>query len=156
MKLGGFAIWLAVLALAGCGSTPERAPAISPTIIKPHTAEPRATPTNTPDARCVPVSAAMLQTIAAGAKEPITPASGVAVKSDDHKNLYMIAVSFTETPGTSPTIGVWASQSTEPGGQIYSVDGTAAIFTTWPKGQGQFKTQIFDDGVRVAIGCVSG
>jgi hypothetical protein len=159
MKLGGFTILLVVLALAGCTSTPtEPRPSFVPVTPEAVTPEPRVTPTKTPNARCVPVSEAMMGAIAAGRKssDPMLPIEGVAVKSEDHKTLYMIAVSFKRQSGGSPTVGVWASESVEPGAPIYSVDGYAAAATGWPSGgDSSGKAQVFDDGVLIARLCVN-
>ena len=158
MKRGGFTLLLVVPVLAGCTSTPlAPSPSPAPVTLDAVTAEPIVTPTKTPNARCVPVSAAMMGAIAAGrdASDPMLPIEGVAVKSEDHKNLYMIAVRFKRQSGGSPTVGVWASESVEPGAPIYSVDGYAAAATDWPGG-GDItgKAQVFDDGVLIAALCV--
>lgn len=57
-----------------------------------------------------------------------------AVKSADFSKVYFIAMKFSAT-GVPDQVGVWASNSLEPGGGlIMAIDGYAQQFSDWPAG----------------------
>jgi hypothetical protein len=82
----------------------------------------------------VPVPDDLLEAIASGEESGVgmKPIRGVAVKSEDFSEVYMVAMEFSAT-GVENQIGVWATNSlTAGGGIIMAVDGTAQAFTVWP------------------------
>ena len=77
----------------------------------------------------------MLDAIATGAEDGVGGlklSNGYAVKSKDFEKVYLIAARLA-APGVEGDVGVWASNSLEPGGGlIMAVDGFAKEFTVWP------------------------
>lgn len=75
----------------------------------------------------------MAKAIAKGSSGVEVQAGDVAaVKSDDFKEVYFIAMRFA-ADGGGDEVGVWASNSLRPGGGVLmSVDGYAKQFTDWP------------------------
>lgn len=109
-------------------------------------------------AHCLPVDQTMLEVIAEGASgSAITPVKGIAVKSNDYKEAYMIAMEFS-SPGGSNEVGVWTSGSLQPGGSLLmAVDAYATTFTHWPDSmKSSFKISSADHGVAEAKKCLKG
>lgn len=78
------------------------------------------------------------------------PVRGMVVKSSDFENVYFVAVEFSAT-GVENQIGVWATNSPDGTGSIFSVDGMAQEFTDWGSGDGtDVNTTISDDGAEEA------
>ena len=107
---------LPLVALAGCGATVEEADSAT-------------------SQECESVDPAVLEAIAAGAQDGtgLALAEGVAYKSPNHENVYLVAATFTAT-GVEDQVGVWATNSIDPAspGIMMSVDGMAQQFTVWP------------------------
>lgn len=111
-----------------------------------------------PKATCVTVPQAMLDGIASGAEKDVGTlkiTKGEAVKSPDFKNVYFIAAHISAV-GLKDAVGVWASNSLQPGGgQIMAVDGFAQQFTVWPDADHtSAKIGKADPSVDKAKGCV--
>ena len=85
------------------------------------------------------------------------PVRGVAVKSEDFSNVYMVAMEFSAT-GIENQVGVWATNSlTASGGTMMAVDGTAKEFTVWPDAdQTDAAITSSDDGVAEARAALQG
>ena len=81
-----------------------------------------------------------------------------AVKSDDFENVYFIAAEI-DGPGMEGNgdIGLWASNSLEPGGGlIFAVNGLAKEFSDWGHGDTtDAQITMFDEGADEAKECVS-
>lgn len=98
----------------------------------------------------------MLQAVASGSKKKdgVIPTAGVAVKLDVRRNVYFLAVNFATKPDGPGTVGLWASPTLEPSGELSSVDGTAKIFTKWPDSGDEFSRQQINEDGRLASSCV--
>jgi hypothetical protein len=117
-------------------------------------------PTATPS-RCVVASPGQMEAIRSGVKsiqESNNVETGWAVKSNDFKNVWMVAAEITGPNLEDVTsIGVWAI-SGDPGspGMILSVNGFAKEFTPYPDAsETDANITIADDGVRQAEQCVT-
>jgi len=94
----------------------------------------QSTPAEVPERRAVEVAPALLQAIADGQQAGVgmQPLRGVAVRSQDFAEVWMVAVRFTAT-GVGLQTGVWATNNLTSGaGLILSVDATARACTVWP------------------------
>lgn len=119
-----------LVASAGCGGTSTSTPDAG----APSAPTPEASDQAAVSARAVPVPDDLLEAIASGEESGagMKPIRGVAVKSEDFSEVYMVAMEFSAT-GVENQIGVWATNSlTAGGGLIMAVDGTAKAFTVWP------------------------
>lgn len=104
---------------------------------------------------CLTVKPELVEMIESGATADggghLVNASARAVKSDDYKNVYMIAAEL-QAAGLEGKgdIGLWFSNSLEVGeGMIFSVNPLATEFSVWPR-----KGSQFDHGGLEAINCV--
>lgn len=81
--------------------------------------------------------------------------SAKAVKSPDFSKVYFIAMKFSAT-GVEDQVGVWASNSLEPGGGlIMAIDGVAQQFSDWGPGSSTTaKISTVDPVVAVAKSCL--
>ncbi len=81
--------------------------------------------------------------------------SAKAVKSPDFSKVYFIAMKFSAT-GIEDQVGVWASNSLEPGGGlIIAVDGVAQQFSDWGPGSSTAaEISPTDPSVAVAKACL--
>lgn len=161
MKLGLASVVASVaLALSGCT-------AASSLPAQTFHAEPLPSPTPTrwkanptPNPACVKLSRAMLQAIAAGAKDGknLIPVLGMAVRSDTYirDNLYVIYLSFTSRAGeTPPNGGYWAATGLEPGATIYNGEGAAPFVTDFPDVQTDWpELRLTDPSWGIAGRCV--
>lgn len=95
----------------------------------------------------------LLEAIASGEESGVgmKAVRGVAVKSRDFANVYMVAMEFSAT-GIPNQVGVWATNSLTAGeGLIMAVDGMAKQFTVWPDAdETDAGITIMDDGVEEA------
>lgn len=104
---------------------------------------------------CLAVKPGMVEMIESGVTADgdgvLVDASARAVKSDDYKNVYMIAAELQATGLEGKgDIGLWVSNSLEVGkGMIFSVNPLATEFSVWPR-----KGSQFDHGGQEAINCV--
>jgi hypothetical protein len=117
---------VAVVALAGCSSSAPK-PAPAETVTLP-AAPSQAAPI------CIPVSAAMGQSIMSKAAPGTAPrfTKAVAVKSPEFARVYFIAVEFA-AGGVESQVGVFASSELDPvGAPIMAVDAVAQQVTVWP------------------------
>jgi len=129
---------LALLALTGvvafstgCGGSSTTS---APDAVAPATPAPTQSEQTAGSTRAVPVPEDLLEAIASGEESGagMKPIRGVAVKSEDFSEVYMVAMEFSAA-GVENQIGVWATNSlTSGGGIIMAVDGTAQAFTVWP------------------------
>jgi len=137
------AVALAVmLGLSGCGGDSSSAAADS-------------------SSRCVDVPQDLQAAIAAESKPgvQITPVDAAAVKSDDFKDLYFIAMSFTAPGVDDPETGIWATtvlkaDANGPAGVMTGVDGFAHQFTTWQDASERGVNYPSDDGIQEAKACL--
>lgn len=109
------------------------------------------------EARCVDVPQKTMDAISEGLTGGVRITSAAAVKSDDYAEVYMIAGEL-DGPGLEGEgdVGVWASNSLEPGGGLtLAVDGVANEFSEWPDGrETDAQMSISDDGVSEARDCL--
>lgn len=107
--------------------------------------------------RCLPVPAALGDGIASALDDGITASDWQAVKSNDFKNVYMVAAKLAGPGMGDDTTGVWATNRLEAApGMILAVDGIAQEFSDWPDGDTtDARTSPADDGVSEARDCVS-
>ena len=109
--------------------------------------------------RALSVPVELLDAIASGEESGVgmEPIRGIAVKSGDFSNVYMVAMEFSAT-GIKNQVGVWATNSLSAGGGIImAVDGTAKAFTVWPDAdQTDAQITISDDGVAEAKAALQG
>lgn len=123
------------------------------------TATPSSSPAVDTESRALSVPAELLDAIASGEESGVgmKPIRGVAVKSEDFSNVYMVAMEFSAT-GIEKQVGVWATNSLGAGsGIIMAVDGTAKAFTVWPDaGQTDAHITNSDDGVAEARAALQG
>ena len=126
----------AVLLVAACSSSSEPEAALTATQEAPAT-EAAADPTpaeQEPVEACETAPDELAAAIIDGEEEGagLAPVASAAVLSPDFEQVYFIAVEFSAT-GVDNQVGVWASNSLEPGGGIImAVDGMAQEFTVWP------------------------
>jgi hypothetical protein len=120
---------------AATTETPPAEP--TPEALGPPT-EPTTGPTEAgeqPYNECLPVPEELFTTIIVDGQEEgtgLAPVAGAAIRVPDYSEVYFIAVEFSAT-GVDNSIGVWASNSLEPGGGIImAVDPFAQEFTVWP------------------------
>lgn len=98
------------------------------------------------------VSAALM-TGNEGAK--LTAGDAAAVKSPDHKQLYVVAVRFTADGLDGDQTGVWGASTLDGDGPFLAVDGFAQEFTTWPDaGKSPAKLGAADPLVKDATSCL--
>lgn len=109
------------------------------------------------EARCVDVPRDAMDRISEGLTGDVRLTSAVAVRSGDYEEVYMIAGEL-DGPGLEGEgdVGVWASNSLEPGGGLtLAVDGVANEFSDWPDGGGtDAEMSVTDDGVSEARDCL--
>lgn len=109
--------------------------------------------------RCEDVAPGLAKAILRGAEDGVgklEPGAAAAVRSEDYDKVWMIAVRFSGA-GVDDEVGVWASNSLDPGnGVIMAVDGFAQEFTVWPDAdKTDAAMSIADDGADQAVECVS-
>ncbi|PFG17912.1 hypothetical protein ATK74_2490 [Propionicimonas paludicola] len=87
--------------------------------------------------------------------EGMTFVSAKAIKSPDFSKVYFIAMKFSAT-GVEDQVGVWASNSLEPGGGlIMAIDGVAQQFSDWGPGSSTTaKISAADPSVAAAKSCL--
>lgn len=156
----------AALALTACSAdSSDAAPEAEEPTSEPAPAEPTTEAADEPeeppaDARCERVSKAMAAAILSGAENgtgKLAPTGrAAAVRSDDFEKLFFIAVEF-KAAGVGSEVGVWASNSLQPGGgTILAVDGMAQEFTVWPDGDTTSAAiSSADDGAAEAADCAA-
>ncbi|MFW6598131.1 hypothetical protein ACQBAU_16255 [Propionibacteriaceae bacterium Y2011] len=161
---------VSVLALTSClslppevGATPPPGP-VSTEMSEPAPSseaskeEPAPSPTEA-EFECLEVTDEFAVTILDGAPDGTAKEAGyklikaAAVKSPDHKEVYVVAIRF-DAPGGDPVTGVWATTSLTTG-PILSVDGFAKNFTQWPDGTKQSGITGVEPYVQAAKGCVA-
>ena len=144
--------------LIACGSDTDSGPPSNQRAVE-RTGVEEPTPTSEESSRCEDAALIAAEGISFG----LTVSGGgslrdaMAVKSNDYVNAFFIAAEI-DGPGLEGEgdIGVWVSNSLEPGGGvIYAVDGMANEFTDW--GDGRRIDAAFsasDDGAQEAKKCV--
>lgn len=109
---------LAAIAITGCSSS-----------------DPQPTETSAGASQCQDVSAELMAAIAEGANQiPIEPVAAAAIEWESPLGAgYLVAMSFTDDDGNSPT-GLWAVSSLEASDAppILSADPMADLYTDWP------------------------
>lgn len=113
------------------------------------------TPTSAAAADCVDATNIAVNGIMKGATgDGMKFVSAKAVKSPDFSKVYFIAMKFSAT-GVEDQVGVWASNSPEPGGGlIMAIDGVAQQFSDWGPGSSTAaKISPADPSVAVAKAC---
>lgn len=162
MKLGiASVIASAALALTACTAAPGARVTVEGTATSTPSHAPTPWKANpTPNPECVPLSPAMLQAVAAGAKasKKLIPVSGMAVRSSTYSrdSLYVLYVSFVSRTGeTPPNGGYWAATGLEPGATIYNGEGTAPFITDFPDVQTDWpELRLTDPSWQIAGRCV--
>jgi hypothetical protein len=142
-------VLLTPLALIGCGGGSTGDAGTSPA----------SQATNAASA-CEPVPSGLLEAIAKGAEAgvgPMTLTRGRAYRSPDFSKVWFVAASL-QAEGISPTDGVWATNSLEPGGgALMAVDGVAKEFTVWPDADSTAaRISAADPAVAAAKNCSTG
>ena len=133
-----------LLAMAGCSGT--------------ESSDASDSPTNSPsEVECLQVDEAMMEGVATGAiaGTGLDPVRAAAVRSPDFEKVFFIAMEFSAT-GIPDQVGVWASNSLEPGGgSILAVNAVAQEFTDWPAADStDAAIGLADPSVFTAISCL--
>lgn len=113
-------------------------------------------PTSAAAAECLDATDIATNGIMKGATgEGMKFVSAKAVKSPDFSKVYFIAMKFSAT-GVEDQVGVWASNSLEPGGGLtMAIDGVAQQFSDWGPGSSTTaKISAVDPSVAVAKSCL--
>jgi hypothetical protein len=107
-------------------------------------------------AECLDATNIAMNGIMKGATgEGMTFVSAKAIKSPDFAKVYFIAMKFSAA-GVEDQVGVWASNSLEPGGGlIMAIDGVAQQFSDWGPGSSTAaKISAADPSVAAAESCL--
>ncbi len=139
---------LGALALSACSAAPEATTAPPPTAAKPKPS---------PSSACLTVPAALLSSIASGAKPGVGRlklTGGTAVPANAFSHIYLVAAHIS-APGVHGT-GVWATIGLTAGKWPYlAADGSAQRVTKWPKASNSAANiSAGDPGVRAARACL--
>ena len=122
------------LVLPACGGSDSTTPSAAPAPQPAPSPAPQQTPESTlePSLDCIAVNATMAEAILTGATASgMTEVRASAVRSPDFERVYFIAVEFA-LAGAENVVGVWASNSLEPGGGIiFAADVFAKEFSDW-------------------------
>lgn len=107
-------------------------------------------------ADCLTVPDAVSAAIAGGGKpSDLVVKSGAAVKSTERKDMYFVALKFTQGSDATESIGLWAAANLDEGANTFiSVDGYAKQFTQWPDGSASsYKLSMTEKDAKSALEC---